>query len=110
MYIYVYIYKYIEIHLYIYIYIYICIYAYKFVEEKHVTYLKSEIFLFFSEALSMKLYFKRREVFMILNKLNVFIQYIFLSNPLKVGIYSSYNIQRCLLRNSIYIHTFISHI
>ena len=54
-------------------------------QKENINYLRPEIFLFFSEALSMKLYFKRREVFIILNKLNVFIQYIFLSNTLKVG-------------------------
>ena len=54
-------------------------------QKENINYLRPEIFPFFSEALSMKLYFKRREVFIILNKLNVFIQYIFLSNTLKVG-------------------------
>ena len=54
-------------------------------QKENINYLRPEIFLFFSEAFSMKLYFKRREVFIILNKLNVFIPYIFLSNTLKVG-------------------------
>ena len=47
-----------------YIYIYIYIYGLK---KKHIIYLKSQIFLFFSEALS-----KRREIFVILSKLCVF--------------------------------------
>ena len=52
IYICIHIYIYIYIYIYVYVYIYICIYIY--IDKKtHIIYLKSQIFLFFSEALSM---------------------------------------------------------
>ena len=46
---------YLSIYIYIYIYIYVNIYIYIYIymEKKHIIYLKPQIFLFFSEALSM---------------------------------------------------------
>ena len=41
--------------IYIYIYIYIHIYIYIWIKKTHIICLKSQIFLFFSEALSMSL-------------------------------------------------------
>ena len=60
---YLYRYIYIYISVYIYINMYICI---------HKFFLKAQIFLFISEALSMIKLLKRGEIFMLLNKLCVF--------------------------------------
>ena len=64
MYIYIYIiYIYIYIiYIYILYIIYIYIYIYKWIKKTHIIYLKSQIFLFFSEALTNKASEKKRNI------------------------------------------------
>ena len=60
------------------------IYNHVYMDKKHIIYLKAQIFLFFSEALTLAKLLKRREIFVLLNKLCIFLSiYTF-----KVGIYS----------------------
>ena len=65
--------------MYVYICVYVCMYM---VKKQHIIYLKVQIFLFFS---LIKL-LKRREIFLLLNKLCGFFT-IYFSDTLKVGIY-----------------------
>ena len=55
-------------------------------KKTNIIYLKSQIFLFFAEALTLTNLLKRREIFAVLNKLYVFFCPYISSQPFKFGI------------------------
>ena len=55
-------------------------------KKTNIIYLKSQIFLFFAEALTLTNLLKRREIFAVLNKLYVFFCPYISSHPFKFGI------------------------